>query len=159
MSASHVDALFRVFADLRVMVLFGVPPFSRGQMEHWVQRNLAHQDDHGYGLFTVILKSSGMVIGDCGLEHMEINGTRRVEPGYDFRSDYWNKGYSTEAVTAVRDFAIDKLRIPQLISLIRVGNNASKRVAEKIGMRCDAEIIRNGAGYWQYSINSTSKES
>ncbi len=56
-------------------------------------------------------------------------------------------------------FAIDKLRMPQLISLIRVGNNASKRVAEKIGMRCDAEIIRNGAGYWQYSINSTSKES
>lgn len=158
MSASDVDALLCIFADPKVMASFGVAPFTREQMQQWVQRNLAHQDKHGYGLFTVLLKSTDLVIGDCGLEHMEIDGTRRVELGFDFRSDHWNKGYATEAATAVRDFAIHKLHMSQLVSLIRVSNNASKRVAEKIGMRYDAKIIRHGADYWQYSIDSTSKK-
>ncbi len=159
MRVSDVDALLRIFVDPRVMASFGAAPFSREQMEHWIQRNLAHQDAHGYGLFTVTLKGSGAVIGDCGLENMEVAGTRRVELGYDFRSDYWNKGYATESAGAVRDFAFQSLHLSQLISLIRVGNNASKRVAEKIGMGCDAEIIPNGVRYWLYSINSIPKES
>jgi len=103
-------------------------------MEQWVQRNLAHQEANGYGLFSFILKSNGLLIGDCGLERMEIQGTQTVELGFDFRSDHWNRGYATEAATAVRDFAFDQLRLPRLISLIRVGNIASKRVAEKVGM-------------------------
>jgi RimJ/RimL family protein N-acetyltransferase len=53
----------------------------------------------------------------------------------------------------VRDYAFHELALPRLISLIRVGNEASKRVSEKIGMRCVAEIKRNGISYWKYAID------
>jgi RimJ/RimL family protein N-acetyltransferase len=92
------------------------------------------------------------LIGDCGLEHIEVKGEKVAELGYDFRSDYWNQGFATEAAIAVRDFAFNEVKLPHLISLIQMGNKASRRVSEKIGMHCEAEIILNGISYWKYSI-------
>lgn len=117
------------------MAAFDTDPFDREQMTAWVQRNLDHQTEHGYGLFSVILKSNGDLIRNCGLEHMDVEGVAAAELGYDFRSDYWNQGYATEAATAVRDYAFNVLQLPRLISLIRQHNVPSQRVAEKIGMR------------------------
>lgn len=154
MKADDVDDLLEIFADPKVMASFGVPPFERPQMVQWVQRNLEHQAKFGYGLFSVIHKASGTLIGDCGLEQMEIDGTIIAELGYDFRSDFWNQGYATEAAMAVRDFAFNELQLPQLVSLIRVGNRASQRVAEKIGMKQVAEFERYGNRYWRYAITA-----
>ena len=153
MRSSDLDGLLKIFGDPRVMASFGADPFNRGQMDHWMQRNLEHQDIHGYGLFSVILKSEGLLIGNCGLEHMELDGDLATELGYDFRSDYWNQGFATEAASAVRDYAFNTLHLPGLISLIRVGNAASKRVSEKIGMRLAAEITLNGIPYWKYATD------
>jgi ribosomal-protein-alanine N-acetyltransferase len=154
MQSSDLDALLKIFGDAKVMASFGGATFNREQMERWLQRNIEHQNLHGYGLFSVILKSEGLLIGDCGLEHMKVDGDLATELGYDFRSDYWNQGFATEAATAVRDYAFNVLHLPCLISLIRVGNAASKRVSEKIGMRFVVEITRNGIAYWKYAIDS-----
>ena len=78
-----------------------------------------------------------------------------AELGYDFRSDFWNRGYATEAACAVRDYAFDVLSLPRLISLIRVGNLPSKRVAEKVGMILAEEFTRYGIQYWKYSLENT----
>ena len=152
MQADDVAALLFIFADPKVMAAFRMPPFDRAQMTQWVQRNLDHQAAHGYGLFSVLLKANGLLIGDCGLELMEMEDTHVAELGYDFRSDYWNQGYATEAAQAVREYAFQQLQLPHLISLIRVGNIPSRRVAEKIGMRCAGEIRRYGHQYWQYRL-------
>lgn len=135
MQADDVDHLLAIFADPKVMAAFGEPPFDRAQMTRWVQRNLDHQTAYGYGLFSVILKTKELLIGDCGLELIDMDGVQTPELGYDFRSDFWNHGYATEAAQAVRDYAFQHLQLPRLISLIRVGNLPSRRVAEKIGMR------------------------
>jgi len=154
MQSSDLDGLLEVFGDPRVMASFGEAPFNRAQMERWIGRNLDHQSEYAYGLFSVILKSDGVLIGDCGLEIMELDGEQVAELGYDFRSDYWNRGYATEAATAARDYALEDLGMARLVSLIRVGNEASRRVAEKIRMRLVAEIRRNGISYWQYALDS-----
>lgn len=152
MHAADVDQLLCIFADPKVMAAFGTAPFDRNQMMHWVQRNLDHQTEHGYGLFSVILKTNGMLIGDCGLEHMDVDGTHAAELGYDVRSDYWNQGYATEAAVAVRNYAFKRLHLPRLISLIRQSNVPSQRVAEKIGMRRVEELMRYGKPYWLYAL-------
>lgn len=150
MLAMDVDDLLLIFTDPKVMASFGGELFSREQMERWLQRNLSHQTEFGYGLFAVILKENGKLIGDCGLEQMEDQGA--AELGYDFCSDYWMQGYATEAAIAVRDYAFCILQLPQLISLIRVGNLASKRVAEKVGMKLIEEFTRYDTQYWKYAI-------
>ncbi|HEY8292767.1 MAG TPA: GNAT family N-acetyltransferase [Thermomicrobiales bacterium] len=148
MRAEDADALLRVFADPRVMAAFAVAPFDRAQMERWVRRNLEHQERYGYGLFSVIDKADGQLIGNCGLEQMTIEGVTAAELGYDLRSDYWHRGLATEAAAAVRDYAFRALALPQLVSLIRCGNARSCRVAEKIGMHRAMETTRDGQRYW-----------
>ena len=153
MHESDTDALLHIFADPQVMAAFGVQPFARLQMERWVRRNLEHQDAHGYGLYSVILKENGLLIGDCGLELLEVSGNPAAELGYDFRSDHWNRGLATEAATAVRDHAFHTLALPRLVSLIRQGNHASRRVAEKVGLHLAETIQRGDHPYWVYTLN------
>jgi len=156
MSETDLDDLLTVFGDPKVMAAFNTAPFDREQMKYWLSRNLAHQSEHGFGLFSVILKSEGILIGDCGLERMEVDERPSTELGYDLRSEYWNQGFATEAASAVRGFAFDTLQLAGLISLIRVGNEASKRVSEKVGMHLDREIQRDGIPYWIYAIERDS---
>ena len=150
MLESDFDALLLIFTDPNVMAAFYHPLFTREQMGRWLKRNLDHQAEFGYGLFSVIHKETGELIGDCGLEQMEELGA--AELGYDFRSDFWHQGYATEAAIAARDYAFDVLGLPQLISLIRVGNLASRRVAEKVGMKLVEEYERYGNRYWKYAV-------
>jgi RimJ/RimL family protein N-acetyltransferase len=152
MTAEDIDALLGIFADPQVMAAFSEEPFNREQMQYWLDRNLRHQDEHGYGLFSVIRKSDGLLIGNCGLERMEVEGRAVAELGYDFRSDAWNQGFATEAACAVRDYALEALGLTELISLVRQTNGASARVAEKVGMRRAAEFERYGARYWRYEM-------
>ena len=147
-----VDPFLEIFSDPKVMESFGGRLFDRSQMEAWVGRNLKHQAKHGYGLFSAILKSEDRLIGDCGLENMDVAGSPEVELGYDFHSDYWGRGYATEAAIAVRDFAWHNLGLTRLISLIRPSNVASCRVAEKVGMTRERELTRGGHPYWVYAV-------
>lgn len=154
MTADDIEQLLVIFSDPRVMASFNDRLFDRPMMERWIRRNLEHQDLYGYGLFSVILREEGILIGDCGLEHMEVDGTPEVELGYDFRSDYWGRGFATEAAAAVRDFAFSERGLTRLISLIRPSNVASCRVAEKIGMTSEREIMRGGHPYRIYSVSA-----
>lgn len=150
MLESDFEALHLIFTDPKVMAAFQHDPFTREQMQRWLDRNLDHQNEFGYGLFSVTLKETETLIGDCGLEQMD--DMNAAELGYDFRSDFWNRGYATEAACAVRDYAFDVLQLPELISLIRVGNLASQRVAEKVGLTLAEEFTRAGIHYWKYTL-------
>jgi RimJ/RimL family protein N-acetyltransferase len=152
MEAGDCLDLLMTFGDPKVMAAFGVEPFHEPEMKRWIVRNLEHQARHGYGLFSVIHKADRTLIGDCGLEHREIEGAAEVELGYDIRSEYWNRGLATEAASAVRDYAFQRLEQSRLVSLIRRGNGASVRVAEKIGMRRSAEVLQGETRYWVYAL-------
>jgi len=151
MIMDDLDDLLLIFTDPKVMASFGGVLFDREKMEKWVKRNLDHQDRYGYGLFSVILKEKDELVGDCGLEHTEVDGSPEVELGYDFRSAYWNRGLATEAAMAVRDYAFEKLGLSRLISLIRTHNKASMRVADKIGMVREKEWTTADIKYYVYS--------
>ena len=86
---------------------------------------------------------------------MDVDQVTVAELGYDFRSDYWGQGLATEAALAVRDYAFQTLGLPELISLIRVGNAASRRVAEKIGMKYISEFERYGIQYVKYRLRQS----
>lgn len=154
MVAADLDDLLGIFGDPVVMAAFREAPLGREQVRRWLARNLDHQREHGYGLFAVCLKTNDRVIGDCGLELIQMSGEQVAELGYDFRSDQWNRGYATEAARAVRDFAFGVLRLPRLVSLIQPGNPASERVAKKTGLEKTGRIERAGRTYLRYEIEN-----
>ena len=71
----------------------------------------------------------------------DVNGRAEIEIGYRLARAHWGQGYATEAVTAVRDYAFAALEMPRLIALIDPANTTSIRVAEKAGMRYEADVM------------------
>jgi RimJ/RimL family protein N-acetyltransferase len=58
-----------------------------------------------------------------------------MELGWMLRPEYRGNGYATEAGRAALDFAFSKVKALRAISLIRLDNSASERVARRLGGR------------------------
>lgn len=86
------------------------------------------------GAFKIVLKETGKIIGNIGFEpdiHRE--GINSKEMGYALDEAYWNKGYMTEAVRAMMNYAFEKYNLDILSIQTNVVNGASQRVIEKVG--------------------------
>ena len=151
MTEADTGAMLLIFSDPVAMKYFNVI-FDRPRMEQWVSENLEHQAEHGFSLYSVVLKETGEVIGDCGLETDTIEGEFTVGLGFDFQSKYWNQGYATEAARAVLDYGFNQLGLEEISGWIDPENGASKRVAEKIGMTVVKIVDRGGKTYALYAI-------
>jgi RimJ/RimL family protein N-acetyltransferase len=77
---------------------------------------------------------------------------REVEPCYCFLRRLWGRGLATEAARACRDYGFRRLDYPKLISPIAPANFASRRVAEKAGMRLEREIVWRDRAACVYAI-------
>ena len=95
-----------------------------------------------YDLRPLVDKASGQVIGHCGYLEKEVDGQHEIELVYVLARSAWGKGLASEAARALRDYAFYELKVTRLIALIDPGNDASQRVAQKIGMQMARETIR-----------------
>jgi RimJ/RimL family protein N-acetyltransferase len=84
------------------------------------------------------------LIGDCGLVWQDLEGGEGLEVGYHFNRHFWGHGYAPEAAKACIDLAFAKAGVDHVISLIRPENVASRRVAEKNGLRITRRILWKG---------------
>ncbi|MEG0340515.1 MAG: GNAT family N-acetyltransferase, partial [Oscillospiraceae bacterium] len=108
--------------------------FSDDEAQSWLDRQLHRYQEDGFGLYAVILKENGEMIGQCGLTTQDYNNEKVVEIGYLFQKTYWHKGYATEAAIACKEYAFTVLGIDEVFSIIRDTNIASQRVAMRNGM-------------------------
>ncbi|HEY2361630.1 MAG TPA: GNAT family N-acetyltransferase [Candidatus Angelobacter sp.] len=125
--------------------------FDRAEIDAWIRRNRARYFDPGFGLWAMVLKDSGEMIGDCGCFLRDVDGRDDIEIGYHVRRDLWGKGYATEAAQACMQYAFTRLGVNRVISLIRPENLQSIRVAEKNGMTCEKIIFWRGYEHCIYA--------
>jgi RimJ/RimL family protein N-acetyltransferase len=139
------EPMFQVFGDPEVM-RFGDGVQTREWVQHWLNTCLERYHlTWGFGPYAVAENQSQNVIGYCGLFFFpDINGRPEVEIGYRLAQAAWRQGYATEAASAVRDFAFFTLGMKRLVALIDPSNAASIRVAKKIGMQYEADVMFEG---------------
>ena len=118
--------------------------FSREDARVWLDRQLERYARDGHGLWLVVERDSGRPAGQVGLAIQEVGGARRPELGWLLAREYWGKGYATEAGLGVRDAAFTRWGYPEVISLIRPVNLASRRVAERVGLSAGPEVEFHG---------------
>ena len=92
------------------------------------------------GLWATIHKETGRFIGRCGLLPWTIGGRQEVEVAYTIAQDFWGQGLATEAAQAILQYGFEQLHLTRLISMIDPVNQASRRVAEKMGMTLEQEL-------------------
>lgn len=144
------DALAVVLGDPVAMQYYPAALNHKG-VEEWIERNIGRYQRDGHGLWAMVLKDSGELIGDCGCTLQEVEGTNHVEVGYHVRRDLWGNGYATEAAQACMEYAFTRLGVDRVISLIRPQNLQSVRVAEKNGLTCERIIFWRGYDHCIYA--------
>lgn len=96
---------------------------------------------YGYGLWMVIEKSSGIIIGMAGFSNREVDGEVYLEIGYVITGQKQRQGYATEVSFAILDYAKNELGATRVMAFISPENKASIKTAKKLGFRevCEAE--------------------
>jgi len=98
-----VDALAAVLSDAETMCYYPAV-LDRAGVAAWIERNRRRYADTGHGLWAMILKSSGELIGDCGLSRQNVDGIDEIEIGYHVRRDMWGRGYASEAARGCQEY-------------------------------------------------------
>ena len=133
MEQSDFRALCLILQDEDVMTAYE-KTFSDQEAQAWLDKQLGRYRHNGFGLWAVIFKETGEMIGQCGLTLQKYNGTDVLEIGYLFQKAYWHHGYAIEAAAACKDYAFKVLGAEEVYSLIKETNTASRKLAEQNGM-------------------------
>ncbi len=86
---------------------------------------------YGYGMWVIVHKKSGVVIGRVGLEYKE--GFDGLELGFMLGTEYQHCGYAYEACKAVLTYGIHMLGITRFCAFVNDENMASIRLCGRLG--------------------------
>lgn len=101
----------------------------------------------GFGIWTLLDKETRKCIGRAGLTYR--CGFDNVEIGFAIGTNYWNKGYATEAIAAILSFAKEE-ELGPVNALIMHENLASIHVVEKFGFKYKYDANSNGLDFRVY---------
>ena len=154
MTAADRPDLCMILQDKEVMYAYN-GPFSDEEVNGWLERQTGRYREWGYGLWAVVLKQTGEMIGQCGVTRQLWNGEEMLEVGYLFRHSHWHQGYATEAARACMEYAFNILGASEVCSIIRDNNIPSQQVALRNGMRkAEGVMVKHYRGaempHWLY---------
>lgn len=151
-----LDDLTPILADAEVMQYSISGVRTRSQTEVFLSKMLSRYQKHNLGYYAVIDRQNRQLIGCCGLLVWHFEEFVEIEIGYRLARAYWGLGLGTEAAIAVRNYARNILGIDRLICLIQPENIRSIRVAHKLGMHYEKNIVLQGLNVRIYSSSSNS---
>lgn len=107
--------------------------------------------EHGFGMWAVISKDDGKLIGRCGLCFLD--NTSEVELGYLLDKSYWRRGLATEASHASLKYGFEVVKLDRIVAIAKPENIASRRVMEKVGMKYEKDAYFYNTNVVYYSIS------
>ncbi len=147
----HLDALIKIYNKEANM------KYIPGAHKKWTLKELkakylkfyTHDE---YGIYAVILKESGKIIGEAGLFD-SYNDKYLVELGYIIDQDFWHIGLGTDVCRTLINYCFNKTDFKTIISRMYAKNKASARVSVKCGMYLTSTFTdSNGEQGIEYKI-------
>lgn len=155
MDAGDYDALCAIMQDADTMYAYE-GPYTDEEVQAWLERQLMRYATLGYGLWAVVLKATGEMIGQCGLTMQPWKDEQVLEIGYLFNRAYWHNGYAAEAAQACKRYAFEVLQADEVCSIIRDTNTASQNVAKRNGMTVTDTWVKHFRGvdmrHYRYTV-------
>jgi ribosomal-protein-alanine N-acetyltransferase len=98
-------------------------------IQHWKQ--------HGFGVWAVVEKLTGQLLGHCGLNFLP--NSLEVEVLYRLDQGYWNQGIATEATKASLRYGFEEVKLDKIVAITAPEHLASRRVMEKAGLKYEKD--------------------
>jgi len=141
-----VEEFYRIYQEpviTRYMEgLFPQKEEEKAYMEAYIRQIYGF---YGYGLWTVVLKESGRVIGRAGLSVRE--GYELPELGFVIEAGYQGQGYGAEVCTAILEYAREELSFEKVQALVKKENLRSKRLLARLGFLFEKRVIEKNEEY------------
>ena len=157
LNETDFDSLCGILQDGETMYAYE-GAFSDSEVREWLDRQIARYQKWNFGLWAVILKENGKLIGQCGLTLQPWNNLEVLEIGYLFNKAYWHKGFAAEAAAACKNYAFNVLKAAEVCSIIRDTNIPSQNVALRNGMVKTDSMIKHYKGidmlHYRYVVKS-----
>lgn len=155
MDEGDLADLAQMLQNPRVMYAYE-HSFTDVDVRAWLLRQRARYARYGFGLWAAVLRRTGEMVGQAGLTMQPYAGGEVLEIGYLLKEAHWRNGYASEAAAACKAYAFGPLDREKVHSIIKVDNERSIRVAERIGMTREATFLaRYYAGdrpHYLYSV-------
>jgi ribosomal-protein-alanine N-acetyltransferase len=161
---SDAKALHAMYGDPEVMRYIGDgSTLTPAKTRAWIEKALARWKADGFGHF--VIEKDRKVIGRAGFlvwdpdewktgTLADLGDHAAIELGWMLAQEHWGNGYATEAAIALRNYGFKELKFERLISLITHGNDASVKVAERLGARYVRDV---GRGDWKVRLYAVSR--
>lgn len=148
---TDIDYLEPLENDPEVKQYFPDGARERARTELMIQRFIAAYKSNGMPCFMMFDLETGEFVGRAGFGITEEGET---EVGYVLHKKYWGKGYASEAVTALLNYAKEHINADDIIAYADVGNVGSTRVMEKCGMTYYKTDMNKGSECKFYKIKN-----
>lgn len=108
-------------------------PYTDEEAEEFLSRQARQLREFDMCMGPMVEKSSGRVVGLAGVQPLGRSGD--LEIGWWLAREVWGRGYATEAGGAAMRHVLETLKRPRVVAIIDPGNDASVRVATRLGMK------------------------
>ena len=126
-------AMLAVYGDADGMRFVGDGrPLTAEECERWMVVTVDNYRQRGYGMFALVERASGAVVGFCGLVHPRQQVEAELK--YAFLPSAWGRGLATEAATGLLAYAEAGLGLASVMATVDPEHVASQRVLAKAGM-------------------------
>lgn len=149
LTADHFLDLRRMDGDELMMANLGGVRDETGTAGY-LERNLAHWRDYGFGIWMLRDRETKATIGRAVLRHLEVDSADEIEVGYGLLPNWWGRGLATEiAITCVR-LGRERLNLGSMVAITLTTNRASQRVMEKAGLAYERDLTYAGLPHVLY---------
>jgi RimJ/RimL family protein N-acetyltransferase len=147
----HWDHLRAMDGDALYMAHLGGVRDEAGTAAY-LDRNLAHWAEHGFGVWMLRDRESGDMAGRAVVRHLAVDDADEIEVGYGFFPRWWGRGLATEVARACVGVGLDRLRSPSLVAVTQPDHTASRHVMEKVGLRYERDVRLAGTAHALFRI-------
>lgn len=137
-STEDAEDMYNLNLDPLVLKYTGDKPFSSIEAAKQFLLRYDHYEKYGMGRWAVILKEKREFLGWCGLKYWP--DKKWADIGFRFYRHAWGKGFATESAKICLKYGSKNKNLENIIGRVRIENEASIRVLEKIGMSFIKEI-------------------
>lgn len=102
---------------------------------------------YGFGIWTILTKDTKEVIGRAGFFYRE--EYEDVEIGYLIGAKWQRQGYASEVCKAILEFGREELGFDRVQAFVRLENEVSLKLCEKLGFECVEEVELQQEKHWR----------
>ncbi len=147
----HFAHLVALYQDPKVMAtLAGVQ--TEAQIRVGFEQNVAHWNEHGFGLWCYFDLETNEFAGRGGLRKLIQDGETEIEIAYAIPAAYWGQARATEIAAHAASVAFKTLNMPNVVAFTQPDNKASRRVMEKLHMTYERDIVHANLPHVLYRI-------